>query len=711
MVMSTAKRCMWALLAWAPALAGCPADDAAPTSPSAGSADVGLPSDLAQRPGPTDVAEDRWEPPPDTGVTPDPGTGSETDPPTPDGAAAPDGGGDATLPPAPADCDPIDPAACALPWPSNLYLAPDPATPTGYRLRFGAATLPPASDGTPIDPAPYERMDGYGLGTPLIVSLPHVDTSGLATEWDLGPSLEPGAPIVWMREDGTRIPYWVEPDATQPDPERRLLFVQPAVLLEEGTRYVVAFRGLARDDGTAFEPSPGFVELRDGAPGPRRARFEAVFDTLGALGGALGDLLLAWDFVTASTFGLHRRMLAMRTDGFQATGPDGPELTVTEVVPLEGDPDIAVEVRGTFRVPSFMREVERPDGGSAWVLELDASGLPVQTGWSEPAFWVRIPHSALSGPPHGLVQYGHGQNGSGTQVRGGFNGRIANQYGLIFFACDMLGMSEDDVIGIALLLFDLNRFPWMADRLHQGMLNHLLLARAMRQRLGGLPEVQALGVTVNPAELFYSGISQGGIYGATYMALSQDVARGHLGVPGNDYSFMIQRSKNFELFEVGAALNYPDRNDRVILANAVQLLWDGTDPVSYYRHIEAAPFPDTPPHRVLLTPAKGDPQVPVVTNERVARSDIGIPILAHWDAERTPSLLTEATFPREGSGIVLYAFGNPWPPPGVNLPPEDGMDDPHGKPRQLPHHQAQKVHFFRTGEIIDVCGGDGCTPE
>jgi hypothetical protein len=45
------------------------------------------------------------------------------------------------------------------------------------------------------------------------------------------------------------------------------------------------------------------------------------------------------------------------------------------------------------------------------------------------------------------------------------------------------------------------------------------------------------------------------------------------------------------------------------------------------------------------------------------------------------------------------------------VPPNDALGDPHGLPRKLPWHQEQMVHFFRTGEIKDVCGGNGCTPD
>ena len=73
------------------------------------------------------------------------------------------------------------------------------------------------------------------------------------------------------------------------------------------------------------------------------------------------------------------------------------------------------------------------------------------------------------------------------------------------------------------------------------------------------------------------------------------------------------------------------------------------------------------------------------------------------------ALTSETPYPVTGSGLVMYDFGNPWPPPG-NKPPVDAVGDPHGKPRSLPEHNAQMLHFYRTGEIIDTCGGDGCTP-
>ena len=44
-------------------------------------------------------------------------------------------------------CDPLDPALCALPFPSSHFLVEDASTPTGLRLNFGPTTLPSNRDG------------------------------------------------------------------------------------------------------------------------------------------------------------------------------------------------------------------------------------------------------------------------------------------------------------------------------------------------------------------------------------------------------------------------------------------------------------------------------------------------------------------------------------------------------------------------------------
>jgi len=155
--------------------------------------------------------------------------------------------------------------------------------------------------------------------------------------------------------------------------------------------------------------------------------------------------------------------------------------------------------------------------------------------------------------------YGHGQNNEGTEVRGGFLGKIAQDYHYIYFATNMWGMADEDVSGIIDMLQDLSGFARLADRLQQGILNHVLLARSMRERLGVLPEIVTRRIAVDKARLYYTGISQGGIYGPTVVAASPDMQRGHLGVPGNNYRFLLTHARNFIPFFYGIAVGYPER--------------------------------------------------------------------------------------------------------------------------------------------------------
>lgn len=647
------------------------------------------------------------------------------------------------------DCDPIHPARCGMPWPSSLYLQPDASRKTGYRLQFGKTTLPPAGSGTGVDPKPYARLDGYSIGTSLLMQWPHLDTANLADEGHVEKSVLPDAAIVWLEigSDGKvarHIPYFAELDGQEPDPALKTLYVRPGVILKPATRYVVAVRGLKAKDGKVLAASPAFLALRDGKTAGtilalRQPRFDEVFALLATEAVAKADLQLAWDFVTKSDEADHAALLKMRADAFAATGPLGPELTVKQVKQhtVEEDADIAMEVTGTMRVPVFV-EAATVNGASVQLLHRGADGLPVQTGWEDREWYCTVPRSAIGGPAHALMQYGHGLNGHADEVSSGYLGKIANQNGVIPYAAHMRGMSQFDGASIIAILFDMDQFPTMSEKLHQGMIEWLLLQRAMRERFGDLAAVKGV-VKIDKKQMYYFGNSQGGIFGGTVVALSQDVTRADLGVPGSNYSLLLQRSADFDGFFQILRGVYPDTRDQAILLLTIQLLWDSVDPVTHYRHLNVEPYPDTPVHHVLMDPAQGDHQVAVVTNEIVARSGVGIEMMAGWGKD--VALVKPHAFPYVGSGIVLWDFGNAWPQPG-NLPPviEDAgpcaandkcpqyfkcvavdtssnpphhcyRQDPHELPRRSEAHTQQMIHFFHTGEIIDVCGGDGCHPD
>ncbi|MCA9527933.1 MAG: hypothetical protein KC549_16715, partial [Myxococcales bacterium] len=495
-------------------------------------------------------------------------------------------------------------------------------------------------------------------------------------------------------------------------------------------------------DCQPIPPSEAFAKLRDGATAddpvlvPLQAGFDSVFAFLDAQGIDRGSLNLAWDFHTASCDALHGPMLHIRDAGFAATGEAGATVTIDRVEEYLPEDDGSgapvhpftwLRLHGTIHAPHFMKESPEVLSVHGWVFnDGEQPFRPAQNGWRDAGFWLIVPQSARDGRPMGLVNYGHGLFGNGEEVLepgwtrpcgrfpprecGWWNSRIGNDHDLIFFGADLVGMSEEDFDAAGLTIVqDVSLFPWIGDRLHQGLLEYLLLARAMREQLGSLPEIASRGVQVDPSQLYYSGISQGGIFGAAYLALSTDTTRAHLGVPGQNYSMFLHRSTGFGPFFGVLKAVYPSTADQAVLISLIQLLWDGTENATYLRHVEAEPFPGNSPHHLLATPTRGDYLVPPISFEVATRTpDLQMPVVGTWDTNRTVDLATVAPFPHRGSGVVLYGLGNPWPAPGNQPPPEDPLGDPHEDLRHLDAHAAQMVNFFRTGEIIDVCQGGPC---
>ncbi len=673
-------------------------------------------------------------------------------------SAADAGGGLPAVDPDP-DCDPLQPGRCSLPWPSSKYLVADDKMPNGVRLAFGPKSLPKNYVDVPIDPKRFAHYDGYSLGTAIVVQFPGVDIAGMADEDNLAPSLQADAKIALLdlgpakgpiAAKPTAVPYWVELDQHGYSDDEQGLLIRPGVIFKEGHRYAVAIRGLKDKAGKAFAASPAFAALRDDKTAgtflaARKARFEEVFGAIAAAGWKRDELLLAWDFVTASDATLHGDLLHVRDKAFEIAGGLGADVTVTaiETFTKEKDPHMALWVSGEMTVPDFTESFEvgsrlgpaQEKGKFGMRLRRGADGKPMAQGTRKAKWWAVVPHTALDGTPHGIVQYGHGLLGLGDQVKGSFNRKIAFDGKLIFFACNWTGMSEPEEAPISQMILDFSDFYMIPEGLHQGMAEALLLGRAMRERFSGLEQIKTRGVVVDKSRFCYSGISQGGIYGGTYMALSQDVTRGHLGVPGINYSLLLHRSVDFAPFLAIMSVAYPSALDRQLVLMASQLLWDPVDPQSHFAHMAQSPYKDTPKHEVLLVSAKGDWQVALKSNEVLARSGVGVALMKDYGKKVWG--VDEKAYPHKGSALVNFDFGNPWPKPG-NVPDEtvvpgktcgpgkaclatglcskdaggDACDlkDPHGKPRRLDNHNDQMLHFFATGEVKDVCGGDACTP-
>lgn len=77
------------------------------------------------------------------------------------------------------------------------------------------------------------------------------------------------------------------------------------------------------------------------------------------------------------------------------------------------------------------------------------------------------------------------------------------------------------------------------------------------------------------------------------------------------------------------------------------------------------------------------------------------------DAEPFVDIPEINSLPTDGSGLVMWDFGTPAPPPG-NVPPRKG-DDPHGKLAGEPGALAMVAAFIgEDQQLIDVCDAKPC---
>ena len=641
-------------------------------------------------------------------------------------------------------CDPLDATRCLYPFPNDYFTVPDPSTPTGLRVHIDP-TATPDSGGTNVDPSAWNALDGWSVGPMLLFQIPDLDLAqtGAPPITDLARSLDPSSPIAIVdAQSGERQLFWAERDVTSANAAQRPLILRVGRNLPNAHRYVVALRNPRDAAGAPIAAGRLFRLYRDAIPTylpaveARRAHMEQLFATLAQAGIPRHELALAWDFTTQSVQSVAGKMLHMRDDAFSMLGSAAPAFHVDSVVePL--DSEIFRRVDGTFQVPLYLTDGGVP--GSR--LRLGSDGLPVNEGDSFTAlFRCIIPYSATTNgaaPVH-LARpslYGHGLLGSEEEVTAGNVRDMAAEHDFVFCATRWSGMEELDQSVAVDVLGDFSLFPELSGRLHQGLLNFLFLGRLLihAQGFASDPAFQVGGQSViDPSELFYDGNSQGGILGGGLAAYAQDYTRAVLGVPGMNFSTLLSRSQDFDTFNKLFRVSYPNGFDRQLLESMAEMLWEETEASGGALHLTADPYPGTPAKKILLHEAFGDHQVANVATEVEARSigaRLHTPALTPTKAvpDVTPfyGIDAIASYPFDGSALVVWDSGNPAPPTS-NTPPRlaptdpawaqllpcaQGQDggDPHECPRRQPSAREQKSQFLQSsGAVVDVCGAGPC---
>jgi len=680
-----------------------------------------------------------------------------------------------------------NPTVCMTPFPSDRYTRNDPSSQTGRRIAFDREAMPVNKDRKPIDPAAYAASDGFSQGQTLLVRVPGLDNPAALAATDPAGLAAPGrytranAPVVVINaKNGKRHPIWVELDSQATSPANTQLMVHPMMNWDAGARYIVALRNLKNAGGKVLAAPNGFRYYRDVLPtgkaaiNQRRTHFEGIFRQLRRAKIKRSNLYLAWDFTVASDENNSARALSMRDQAFATLGDNdladrvavggAPDFTV-DSVDLNPKPEIARLVKGTFEVPCYLKDGYGEPCGAGAVLNLDPNGKPVQNGTYNANFQCSVPKTVTDGGGYGAdpelgraMVYGHGLMGSiGGEIKAEGQ-RMLNEKGFVICGTDEIGMSTGDLLTVFKALGELSSFPEVPDRLQQGLLNEMFLARLMI-RPGGLVSKRAFAIdpgavdraavpggdaakndpvgtgsglnpsvrTGNDVRAFYRGNSQGGIMGGALTALAPDFDHTSLGVTGMNYSVLLNRSVDWDLYAAIFNPAYPDEQNRQLALGLVQMLWDRGEPNGYAHRMSDRPLPNTPPHKVLMDVGFDDHQV---TNwqANVQARTIGAKAVSPFVHEgRWPGVDGQwgiesiAAYPYDGSALTYWDIGPERPnpdnptetigtgvPPITNTAPASGQD-PHEAPRVTPAMVEMIDLFLRDdGRITDQCSGGPC---
>lgn len=600
-------------------------------------------------------------------------------------------------------CDPLDAGLCATPFPSRVQLQPSEASETGWLVAFDPTGLPRDRDGQFLDVSAWNERDGFSVATPMLVGLGDLDLSTVPGHASIERYADADLSSILLDvETGERVPHWVELDHHITDPNQRFTVVWPAQQLAFDRDYIVAFRNLKRPDGSAVPATDAFAALRDGGrtddpdvENRRKHYKKVIFPALGAAGFSQEELVIAWDFHTQSETSTRGRLTDMRDDALTRVG-DGPTYTWSSVEAFDCDAPgqrIYKTLQGKMDVPLY---TER--SGPNTRLNRDESGMPFAEGTADPAFIVQVPCSvAEAAVPAHVIQYGHGLLGDYREANAGWLKAFLDDNGFVLVATTQAGMSSEDYAAIGVMLGrDLSGFPSIPERLHQGVVDNLLLTRLALGPLVDDPELAVDGAKLldgDADKIAWYGISQGGIIGGAIVGASTELNRGVFGVGGGPYPLLLPRSVDFEPFFDIVKSRYPDERDQMFLMQAMLVqLWDSTESAAWGDALQSK--------QILSQIALADAQVHREGSRWQARS-FGASLVA--PTTEPVFGIEERQAPFSGSAYVEIDFGYDQGPE-VNLPPDKALDT-HECQRRVPELQEQAVVFLKTGEVQQTCDG------
>ncbi len=572
----------------------------------------------------------------------------------------------------PDECNPLGGQGCLMPWPSMVYARTDATSATGFRLALPESGMPVNQDGDVVSPSYFNTWDGFSPTGQLLVAFPNgVSVANLPGFMDPSKSLAADSPIILLDMDtGERTPFFAETDQNEPEGETRDLIIRPLARLHEKARYAVAIRNTVMGaDGNPLVSPPAFAAIVKGASFDHplfdalASRYDDIFAALATAGVDKSELVLAWDYVTASDAFLQGDLTTMRAAALPAMGAHGENLTFV-ATPQTNTAQSYMRYLGTFKSPNFLTDGEADDS----IMIRDANGSPVLTGMRDANFAAIVPACVATQPlPRPTIIFGHGIFGSAAEyLDNAFVQMLANDQCFIILAGDFIGLTSRQLQLAPLAVNNMNLGNEITEKLGQSIIDFMSLETIARGPMSTAPEFMYNGTPViDPSKTYYVGGSLGGIMGNTIMAYDPNLVRGVLAVPGGVWSMLFERSNAWSLLQGAAQGSYSVPAYYQLNLSFLGMGMEPYDPITTAAHVLKDPLFGNPVKQILMWYSEGDCLVSNITTEFVART-MGIPMLtpdvkSPWGMQEMPGPLV--------NGITLFN-DHPTPlPPNTNVPP------------------------------------------
>lgn len=651
-------------------------------------------------------------------------------------------------------CDDLDTTECFLPFPSFHHMVRDSSTATGWRVHLQGDVMPPLKGRLEMHPSFLNELDGFSTMAPLMfymAGMKHADALGTSNVRLQGSQnielsvTEHSITLLVDVEAQKLVPHTAEIDHI--DPERPLILVFPAQPLSHNRHFALAVVHATDVDEVRLPPTDGMQLLQlssnehDTGDSERRSRYRSkVIPALLEAAPWLDyesdpELLqLLFDFQTISAKSQLGPIRAVRdaTIEYIESYKWGDWANRVRVVRQEdGTCDhpndlVARTIHGELDVPWFLEGFGPGYRGAFLDTSAVTSKEPVTIGKAK--FVVHIPCSiraaaiqnANGTALRSVMEFGHGLFYNRDEASDWFLLRMANANGFIITAMDWRGMSSYDLLVVVETLMSKPRqFQFVRDNLIQGYANKLALQHFSRHAMLDLPWCKFHSESVDelhsipfyhgiqPSYSFY-GISQGGILGAGYTALSGTTSlidHAILGSPGTPFALIMTRSEAFLAYDAILLLNfYNNRHVRVLLS-LVQMAWDSVEGSGLLAASVMETFPPT-----LIQTGLGDATVSTIAAEALARA-YGASILPNNPRTNVygipMSLAANVTFDGPRATLTEIMYEKEY----QSLPVDDELSRPnavHVCVRKDPHLMEQVAEFISTGRVIDPCITDGC---